>query len=278
MTFIYDRICAPLLSKLPPETAHNAALLALRAGLGPVFNADDAVLHTNVWGRTFRNPLGLAAGFDKNADALLPLLGMGFGHVEAGTVTPQPQPGNPKPRVFRHPEQGAIVNSMGFPGKGLAHFSRRLRAFRRHHSAHPGRIGVNIGFNKASLSPIEDYVALVTALSPHADYIAVNISSPNTPGLRDFQSVDRLDTLLQRLQNANANAHVGSKKSAPLLLKVSPDLNASMRTDIAALALHHGIDGLIVSNTTLARPKELGQGVAQEAGGLSGRPLRDMSL
>jgi dihydroorotate dehydrogenase len=257
-------VLRPLLMTLDAETAHRLALRALKAGFGPRGGFTHAALETRLWGHGFANPLGLAAGFDKDAEALPALFRLGFGFVEAGTVTPLAQEGNPRPRVFRDAASGAVVNRMGFPGRGHEAFAANLAAARR--ARLPGLVGVNIGVNKESASPAADYARGLTRLSELADYVAVNVSSPNTAGLRDLQRREALNELLGRLGQAR-------DPRVPLLVKVAPDLSPEERADIAALALAHGIDGLIVSNTTVTRPEGLPPWLRDEKGGLSGRPL-----
>jgi dihydroorotate dehydrogenase len=259
------RLVRPLLRALPPEAAHRVTLAALAAGLGGRAAADPPILAQRVWDRDFPNPVGIAAGFDKDARAWKALLRRGFGFVEVGTVTPRPQPGNPKPRVFRLDEDGALINRLGFNSGGLDRVVARLRARRRA----TGIVGVNIGRNRDSADAIADYVECLRHTAAVADYLVVNISSPNTPGLRDLQGRAALEALLAALLKARRAEGVAT----PLLVKIAPDLSAGERADIAAVALASGIDGLVVANTTIARPPGLRGPHANEAGGLSGRPL-----
>ncbi len=262
------RLSQPLLRRLDPERAHRLALRALSLGLagrGPA--ADDAGLGVQAMGLAFANPIGIAAGFDKDGQAMRPLARLGFGFVEAGTVTPRPQPGNPKPRLFRLPEDGAVINRMGFNNRGLDRFEARLRRLRA------GRplgvpLGANLGINKEGADPLLDYAHGVRRLAPLADYLVINLSSPNTPGLRDLQRVKRLSGLLDTV--VAARGALGT----PLLVKLAPDLDDAALGGIVETAVAAGIDGLIVSNTLLARPPGLAGRHAGEAGGLSGRPLR----
>jgi dihydroorotate dehydrogenase len=260
-------LALPLLRALPPEAAHRASLLALRLLPARDPPADPPELAVELWGRILPNPIGLAAGYDKNCAAADALLGLGFGFVEIGTVTPLPQPGNPKPRVFRLSEDEAVINRLGFNSDGLDVVSRRLAAVDRQR----GMVGANIGRNKETIDPIADYEKGVAALAPLADYLTINVSSPNTPGLRDLQSKTVLPQLIARLQAARARAM--PRKSPPLLLKIAPDLSPQERGDIAGIALAAKIDGIVVSNTTVARPAGLKSNHAGEGGGLSGRPL-----
>jgi dihydroorotate dehydrogenase len=258
----------PLLRALPAEAAHRLTLTALSCGFGRLLakpaDPDPPSLSQTLWGRVFPNPLGIAAGFDKDAQVPDALLRLGFGFVETGTITPRPQPGNPKPRLFRLYEDGAVINRMGFNSLGLEPTLARLRARRR-----SGIVGVNLGKNRDSEDAAADYLEGVRRVATLADYFVINISSPNTPGLRDLQRGDILGDLLRRLLAARDDAAPGT----PLLVKIAPDLLPEERTDIAAVAGPSGIDGLIVANTTVARPPGLKSAVASEQGGLSGRPL-----
>lgn len=248
---------------LPPEAAQHLALLALRSGLvGADAGPDDPTLAQRVLGLAFPNPIGLAAGLDKDAAAARALMRLGFGFVEAGTVTPLPQPGNPRPRLFRLTEDRAAINRMGFNSGGLAAFVRRLAALERH----PVPLGVNIGPNREGADPERDYPRLVAAVAPHADYVALNVSSPNTPGLRDLQAGARLGSILQAIREA-----VPARPS--LMIKIAPDLPPRGLEEIVAAAIRGGADGLIVGNTTLDRPPGLRSRHAAEPGGLSGAPL-----
>lgn len=269
---VYD-LCRPLLMKLDPEQAHRLTINLLKFGFGPQQKVDNPALFVNLWGREFRNPLGMAAGFDKDAEVIAPLFDMGFGFVEAGTVTPHGQAGNPKPRIFRDEANKSVINRMGFPGKGLAPFWERIGAYRSKYKGIQGILGVNIGINKEAATPLTDYRNGIEHLSEHADYIAVNISSPNTAGLRDLQSRDALDYLLAGIMKARAE----NPRQPPLLVKVAPDLDAAQRKAIADLAIHHHIDGLIVSNTTITRPEKLKKELKEEKGGLSGQLVKELA-
>ncbi|MCO6419095.1 quinone-dependent dihydroorotate dehydrogenase [Siccirubricoccus sp. KC 17139] len=255
----------PLLRGLDPETAHDLALKALGLGLaGRDGTPDDPVLATHAFGLAFRNPIGLAAGFDKNAVAVLPLMRLGFGFVETGTVTPRPQQGNPRPRLFRLEEDRAIINRMGFNNAGLEVYRARLAALRR---PLPAVLGGNIGVNKEGAVPERDYPALYAALAPVTDYVVVNISSPNTPGLRDLQGEERLIAIL------DAIAAVRQPDHPPLLVKIAPDLADDAVAAVVEACAARNVAGLIVSNTTIARPASLRSRHKGEAGGLSGAPL-----
>ncbi len=253
---------------LDPETAHRATLWALGRGLAPhAPAADDPALAIRLWGRTIPNPLGLAAGFDKDALAPGPLLGLGFGFVEVGTLTPRAQPGNPRPRIFRLPEDGAVINRLGFNNRGAAAARAALDRWRA--AGGTGLIGVNIGRNWDTEDAVGDYAAAAKVLAPAADYLAINVSSPNTPGLRALQGKAELEGLIDGLRAALG----GLADRPPLLLKVAPDLGEAELADIAEVALERRLDGLIATNTTIERPPGLLGRHRAEAGGLSGRPL-----
>ena len=275
-------LALPFLRCLDPETAHNLTLKSLKMGLGPkAFAEDDGSLISKVWDMTFPNPLGLSAGFDKNAEVAGPMLEAGFGFVEVGSITPRAQDGNPKPRIFRLPKDGGVINRLGFNNKGMAVAAKNL-AMRPHHpfaleSTVQGLVGVNLGKNKDTEDAAEDYALGAEKLSPFADYLVINVSSPNTPGLRALQDKGELARLVDATIGARDKA-LGDKRKPPLLVKIAPDLNDEDLDDIAALALETAIDGLIISNTTIARPETLKhQDVAKEMGGLSGKPLFEMS-
>ncbi|MEI9888694.1 MAG: quinone-dependent dihydroorotate dehydrogenase [Rhizomicrobium sp.] len=259
-----------LLRLLPAESAHRATV-ALAKSCEPLLPRpapDDPRLAVAAFGLAFPNPVGLAAGFDKNAEVPGAMAKFGFGFVECGTVTPRPQAGNPRPRLFRLGADRAVINRMGFNNAGMAAAARRLAGGPRH-----GLVGINIGANKDSADRIADYAEAFAALAPLADYVAVNVSSPNTPGLRGLQSKDELTALLARLTGERARLALVK----PLLLKIAPDLDAAALDDIAAVVDASGIDGLIVSNTTIARPPSLRSAHAKEQGGLSGAPLFEPS-
>ncbi len=261
------RTLRPLLFALDPERAHNLTLAALRTGLVPAATPDDPILRTTVAGLDLPNPIGLAAGFDK--DVMVPdaMLRLGFGFVECGSVTPRPQDGNPQPRLFRLVEDAAVINRMGFNNQGLEHAVVRLRA----RAGRPGVVGINLGANKTSEDRTEDYVAGVRAAAALASYVTVNISSPNTPGLRLLQDGAALSDLIGRVVAARGGIAV------PIFVKVAPDLESEDFTTISRAALDGGIDGLIVSNTTVSRPM-LRSNSAAETGGLSGAPLAPLAL
>jgi dihydroorotate dehydrogenase len=251
------------LQQLDAEAAHGLALRALKSGLVPRDREADARrLGVELWGRHLANPIGLAAGFDKNAEVPDSLLGVGFGLVEIGSVTPKPQAGNPRPRLFRLPEDLGVINRMGFPGQGLDAVLPRLRDRPRR-----GVVGVNIGANKDSEDRAADYVTCARALAPYADYLVCNVSSPNTPGLRNLQGREQLRDLLKRVQDAIA------AKPVPLVVKIAPDASDDDLDDIVAVCRDLRMDGIIVGNTTLSRPDLLRSARKVETGGLSGAPL-----
>ncbi|HEY8949701.1 MAG TPA: quinone-dependent dihydroorotate dehydrogenase [Rhizomicrobium sp.] len=256
---------AAALRLLPPETAHKATLRLLEkaAPLLPAARADDPRLALTALGMNFPNPVGLAAGFDKDADVPDAMLKFGFGFVECGSVTPRQQAGNPQPRLFRLRADRAVINRMGFNNGGMDAMAAKLA--RR---AKRGIVGINIGANKDSTDRIADYELCFATLSPFASYITANISSPNTPGLRGLQNKDELKKLLETLTNARARTSY-----LPILLKIAPDVTPEALDDIADVTLASGIEGIIATNTTIARPPWLKSAKASESGGLSGAPL-----
>lgn len=255
------------LSRLDAEAAHGLAIRALKSGLLPGDRrADPPSLATRIWGRSLPNPVGLAAGFDKNAEVADAMLAQGFGLVEIGSVTPRPQEGNPRPRLFRLPEDRGVINRMGFPGHGLEAARARLAARPRR-----GFVGVNIGANKDSTDRAADYVTGCVALAPYADYLVCNVSSPNTPGLRNLQGRTELAGLLKRVQDAIA------AKPVPLVVKIAPDATDDDLDDIVFVCRDLRLDGIIIGNTTLSRPPSLKSERRGETGGLSGAPLTALS-
>jgi len=254
---------AVILRQMDPETAHRLAIRALQVTPLPAPGADDPILKTRIAGLEMSNPVGLAAGLDKNGEALDGLSRLGFGAVECGSVTPRAQPGNPKPRLFRLSEDRAIINRMGFNNEGLEPFAARLA-----HRPKRTAIGANLGANKDTEDKAADYVAGLKRLAGLADYFTINISSPNTPGLRALQGREALDDLLGRIHEARPT------DGAPVFLKIAPDLIGEEIGMIVEASLAHRIDALIVSNTTLERPSTLKSSHAGEAGGLSGAPLK----
>jgi dihydroorotate dehydrogenase len=256
-----------LLSRLDAEDAHGLAIRALKSGLlARDRRPDPPSLRVEVRGQTLPNPIGLAAGFDKNAEVPDALLGLGFGFVEIGSITPRPQDGNPRPRLFRLGEDRGVINRMGFPGQGLAEALARLRRRPRQ-----GIVGVNVGANKDSVDRAADYVTCAAALAPFADYLVCNVSSPNTPGLRSLQGRAELGDLLKRVQDSIAAQPV------PLLVKIAPDATDDDLDDIVGVCRDLRVDGIIVGNTTLSRPLSLRSARRGETGGLSGAPLMALS-
>jgi dihydroorotate dehydrogenase len=268
---LFDQLARPLLRTLDPETAHALALNALKFAPIPRAAADYEKLRVQAFGLTFPNPVGLAAGFDKNAQVTDALLRLGFGFVEAGGVTPHPQPGNPRPRLFRLDADEAVINRLGLNSEGAEAVARRLAA--RNAS---GIVGINIGANKDTVDRAADYVACIEVLAAHVDFLTVNVSSPNTPGLRNLQQANALDELLSRVIDARERAAIGSKPR-PVLLKIAPDLTLGDLDDVVGVARRHRIDGMVVGNTTITRPNLRESAKANEAGGLSGRPLFALS-
>ena len=268
-----DRLSRPFLRALDPEDAHNLALKALRFVPRGRPEPDPPELKVRAFGLNFPNPIGLAAGFDKNAVAPDALLRLGFGFVEVGSLTPRPQLGNPRPRVFRLEADGGVINRLGFNNGGAAAALARLAA----RSREGGVVGVNIGANKDSTDRTEDYVRLIETFAAVASYFTVNISSPNTPGLRNLQQAQALDELLSRVIEARESVRARSGLT-PVLVKIAPDLTLSELDDVVGVARKHRVDGMIVSNTTISRPSALrDREKAKEAGGLSGKPLFKLS-
>ena len=266
------RLLQPLLHALEPETAHGASILALRMMPPISLGVDDPRLRVRACGLDFPNPLGMAAGYDKGAEAPDGLFRLGFGFVEVGTITPLPQPGNPRPRLFRLPQDEGVINRLGFNSEGHAAPHARLKA----RGGKPGIVGVNVGANKESSDRAGDYVTGVRAFADVASYFTINISSPNTPGLRDLQQAPALNSLLARIIEArDERAAVHGRK--PVLLKIAPDLTPGDLDDIVRVARERKVDGMIVGNTTIERPATLRSPDAREAGGLSGRPLFDLA-
>jgi len=267
---LFDRLGQKLLFTFDPETAHGMSIAALRCGLPVGARATrDARLKISLCGIDFPNPLGMAAGYDKNAEVPDALLGLGFGFAEVGTVTPLPQAGNPKPRIFRLTADGAVINRLGFNNEGHAAAERRLAA----RKGRGGIVGVNIGANKDSTDRIADYERGIARFGQYASYLTVNISSPNTPGLRNMQAREQLGELLSRVMAARAKASA----QPPIFLKIAPDLVEAELEDIAAEVVEKQIDGVIVSNTTISRPALRSGDAVRETGGLSGKPLFERS-
>lgn len=267
MAGFIERAGLNVLFRFDPETAHRLAIRGLSLGVHAKAPPPPPILRTRVLGLDFPSPVGLAAGFDKNAEAVDGLLRLGFGFVEVGTVTPLPQAGNPRPRMFRLEADEAIINRLGFNNDGAETILARLAARRQ-----GGIVGVNLGANRASTDRIADYVAGVDRFARHASYLVINISSPNTPGLRGLQDAESFETLLLRVVAARDEASNGGV-TTPLLVKIAPDLDHGALEAIARIALTSGIDGIVVGNTTIARTGVSDVRLAGEAGGLSGRPL-----
>ena len=261
-------LAMPLLRLLPPETAHNTTICLLAKGLAPRSReADDPILATRLWGLDFPNPVGLAAGFDKNAQAYHAILGLGFGLTEIGTVTPRPQPGNPRPRLFRLSEDRAVINRFGFNNDGAEAIAARLA-----NRPAAGVVGLNLGANKDSADRAGDFAQVLRRCGAHVDFATVNVSSPNTEKLRDLQGPAALRALLAGVMEARA----GLPRPVPVFLKIAPDLSPDELAELAEVALASGLDAIIATNTTLSRDG-LASAHAGQAGGLSGRPLFEKS-
>jgi dihydroorotate dehydrogenase len=266
---LFDRLARPLLLALDAEDAHALTVRALKFAPLPRPVPDDPALAVRAFGLSFPNPVGMAAGFDKNGDVPDALLRLGFGFVEVGTVTPKPQSGNARPRLFRLPADQGIINRFGFNSDGEARVLAKLAA----RAAKGGIVGVNVGANKASEDRGADYVRLIEVFAPVASYFCVNISSPNTPGLRELQQAAALDDLLARVVAARERVAL-TAGTTPVLVKIAPDLTLAELDDVVAIARRRRVDGMIVGNTTIKRPKWLkDKEKAHETGGLSGRPL-----
>ena len=265
----------PFARLLDAEEAHRLALMALKTLPLPPPTADDQRLKVEAFGLRFSNPVGLAAGFDKDAEVPDAALKIGFGFIEVGTLTPKAQSGNPRPRVFRLPADEAVVNRLGFNNGGFAAAHNRL-AKRARGAARFGILGINVGANRESLDRAADYVEGINTFAAAADYLTVNVSSPNTPGLRDLQFGAALDDLVARVIEARERVAARDGKK-PALLKIAPDLSLTELDGVVTIARKRGIDGIIVANTTIARPRSLRDRAAREEGGLSGRPLFALS-
>uniref|UniRef100_A0A4W5Q6G7 Dihydroorotate dehydrogenase (quinone), mitochondrial n=1 Tax=Hucho hucho TaxID=62062 RepID=A0A4W5Q6G7_9TELE len=276
----YTNQLMPLLQRIVgAETAHVMAVRLIGLGLVPLNRYQDPVsLEVNVLGRKYKNPIGIAAGFDKHGEAVDGLYRLGFGFVEVGTITPKPQEGNPKPRVFRLTTDQAVINRYGFNSCGLAAAQERLKA-REGTQVELTKaglpLGINLGKNKLSQDAVADYLEGVRTLGPLADYLVVNVSSPNTPGLRDLQGKGELRQLLYKVLKERDALQGGSRP--PVLVKIAPDLTAQDKQDIADVVTELGVDGLLVSNTTVSRPETLQDPQSKEVGGLSGQPIKELS-
>jgi len=266
----FEHLARPLLSALDPEDAHRLTVNMLKFAPLPRAGKDDRRLAVRAFGLNFPNPVGMAAGFDKNAEVPDALLSLGFGFVEVGTITPRPQSGNPRPRVFRLDADEAVINRLGFNSQGAERVLQRLARRARK----GGIVGINIGANKNSSDRVGDYVRLIERFAPVASYLTINVSSPNTPGLRDLQQASVLGDMLARVIDARERAAVPT----PVLLKIAPDLSLNELDDIVGVARARRVDGMIIGNTTVTRPQSLRETErAKEAGGLSGRPLFSLS-
>eukprot|EP00918_Siedleckia_nematoides_P021864 GHVU01047116.1.p1 GENE.GHVU01047116.1~~GHVU01047116.1.p1 ORF type:complete len:448 (-),score=65.07 GHVU01047116.1:374-1717(-) len=292
---LYDPVSALLRKVLDPEAAHKLVMITAKAGLLPRDNKkDEEMLRSTVMGLKFPNPVGLAAGFDKDCEVPIELLRMGFGHIEVGTLTPLPQAGTPKPRIFRLTENEAIINRCGFPNKGAAEGRIRLMETSVKRWLDPLArncvIGVSIGKNKDKEAAKEDYIALARSLGPYGDYVVINVSSPNTPGLRGLQKDKELEPIVRAVQAELKSAceeleskhqlprtQSGNKVPPRVLVKISPDMSAAEMSSVARTAVALKVDGLVVANTTLTRPEGLTGPHREQTGGLSGRPLRELS-
>ncbi len=269
MIGFFEKLALPVLRALDPEDAHGMAIRMLKYAPLPPAARDDRRLAMRAFGLNFPNPVGMAAGFDKNAEVPDALLRAGFGFVEVGTITPLPQPGNPRPRLFRLNADGGVINRLGFNSQGADAALARLAA----RADAGGIVGINVGANKDSPDRVADYVTLIERFAAVASYVTVNISSPNTPGLRNLQQAAVLDDLLARVVDARDRVTQNSGP-APVLLKIAPDLALGDLDDVVGIARRRRADGMIVGNTTVARPPGLRERkTAAEAGGLSGRPL-----
>lgn len=267
------RLIQPALLALPAETAHGLTLRALKSGLIPFPTpVTDPRLRVRLWGKDIPNPVGIAPGFDKHGEVIAEAFRLGPGFLELGGVTPKPQPGNPKPRVFRLPHEGAVINRYGLNSVGLDVFCSRLSAYRAQ-AGRDGLVGVNLGKNKTTQDPVTDYVDGIERLAGLADFVTVNVSSPNTPGLRALQGRDPL----RRILDAAIDARDRSRTDTRIVLKIAPDLTPADEDDIALVALASGIDGMTIANTSVARPAALGAKWSDQAGGLSGRPIFEPS-
>lgn len=266
----------PLLFKIDPEKAHGLTLTAMKMGLTPKAKTiKNPALEQSLFDLKFPNPVGLSAGFDKNAEVIGPSFHMGFGFVEVGTVTPKQQEGNARPRIFRDPKNEAVINRMGFPNGGVNAFKDNLEKFLAEPNKPNGVVGLNIGMNKTQTEPAKDYGTLIKMLAPMADYLTVNISSPNTPGLRDLQKREPLLEILEHIMDERQKAC--RVHTPPLFVKLAPDLSEDQQEELAQTLIDGKVDGVILGNTTLDRPEYLPEKFRAEKGGLSGPPLTQKS-
>ena len=265
-----QNIIFKIIKQFSPELSHNITLKLLKYNFNKKNIFNDPILHQHIFGFDFNNPLGLAAGFDKNAELINPLLNLGFGFVEVGTVTPKAQYGNDKPRIFRLKEDAAIINHLGFNNKGVIYAEKQLKNLNLN-SLSRGIVGINIGRNKNTSNYLDDYIFCLEKLGPLAHYVTVNISSPNTPGLRDLQNRGNIEKLVQSLKKTKDKMNL--LKNTPIFFKISPDMNEEQMRDIALISLSNNIDGLIISNSTLDRSANLKSTFKNEIGGVTGKPL-----
>lgn len=265
-----ENIFFNIIKRFPPETSHNFILNLLKFNPSKKNLDNYHSLHQHIFGFDFKNPIGMAAGFDKNAEVINALLNLGFGFVEAGTVTPKPQFGNDKPRVFRLNQDLAVINHLGFNNKGSAFVKKKLLKLNLNPLS-KGIVGINIGKNKNSDSFLDDYSYCLEVLGPLAHYVTINISSPNTPGLRDLQNRGQIEKLVKVLKDKKNK--LSSLENTPIFFKISPDMDEEQLRDIALMSLANNIDGLIVSNSTIDRPHLLKSKFKKEIGGLTGKPL-----
>ena len=259
-----------IIQKFPPEVAHNIAIKILKFNFKKNKLYEESILRQHIFGLDFINPLGLAAGFDKNVEAVNSLLNLGFGFIEAGTVTPKAQYGNDKPRIFRLKKDHAIINHLGFNNKGALYAEKQMKKLNLNPLS-KGIVGINISKNKNSNNYLEDYIYCLEKLGPHAHYVTINISSPNTPGLRDLQNRGQIEKLVFSLKTKARENNLLEK--TPIFFKISPDMDEEQIRDIALISLANNIDGLIISNSTVERPSTLNSKYKNEIGGLSGKPI-----
>lgn len=281
ITMNYYQLIKPLLFSIPAETSHNLAISALKNQHISSFltypSPSAPEIKTSLWGMEFKSPIGIAAGFDKNGECINSLFNLGCGLVEIGTVTPKPQSGNPKPRLFRLKEDDAIINRLGFNNKGLTHLKENTLKWIRNHKKPNQHLGINIGKNKETINSIEDYKICLEEIFDLADYITINISSPNTPGLRELQKRENLNIFLKKINEIRLYLQDKHQKNTPIVLKIAPDINTGEIRHIGDLVQEHQCSGLIISNTTIKRPDSLKSPNKNESGGLSGPPLFEQS-
>uniref|UniRef100_A0A6B2L6X6 Dihydroorotate dehydrogenase (quinone), mitochondrial n=1 Tax=Arcella intermedia TaxID=1963864 RepID=A0A6B2L6X6_9EUKA len=270
---LYNSVVVPTLSRMDPERCHRLAVQAARFGFVPRSPPDDPILRSTLWGRLFVNPVGLAAGFDKDAEAISGMKKVGFGFIEIGSVCPEAQGGNPRPRVFRLLEDRAVINRYGFNSAGSEVVEKRLNNWLSKPESRSCVLGINLGKNKSTVDPAEDYVKGVIKLGKYADYLVINVSSPNTPNLRDLQQSSHLTNIITSVQKEiHSLEMINNKQKPPLLIKIAPDVSERDLKDIAQVALACSVDGIIISNTTISR-ENLQSAHKNEIGGLSGAPL-----